>query len=872
MKSVLGFLLRENVDDKYDPHKFSTQALPRAGGRPPKTPGPAVPSEDAYPSRSAPAPPPTYAAPSDGSSYRPQPPPSRLYGDQAGGQPSRQPSAPPAPPEPSPLGCWLVSQPGVTWPVRQELKQDTLPLSAKVQISAAPAPVGCQGTLAAYEAETFMNPVETTPAVISTGSLVNTYTGEVLDLYEDAMPPPDNKRDPGDAERERKQAQRRLLAAEGNVLDKHRKREQQNPLQPGDAGPSMQLATFRLQSDVAAESQERANRDLYFSSRNELVPTEMQQTRNPFGYEGFNNRIRINPYLLPTQVLDDKGWIANATLLPGGDERPKDLKTRLRKEWQRTDYLGQVAPPPHLLIDGKGPPVRRSQAARDEEGLVGEARGIYGDAPSALASSKVRVATKDRAPAPVRSVDGSRASALASSEVRLATKDRAPAPVRSFDGVGGSAAVPVSAAEVLSSIEGHRGNGGDAIRLLDQQSHAGPAPAGEHRSGRSQDEMSRPRVGQDLQSTSLGAPAVSSLQQHKGARREAVVDARSLLSTLPQCEASGGPLQTAQANEPSKTSLPLHTALAGAGIDASRVEARELVLKTNGELEPLQVSRNLSLEGSGAPVSASQASGPSRLEAKGRERLGYANVSLHGPSSGASVGEARVPLRAPATDLDRRGPASEQEKHAHGVGASSSWIGRKRTPTERPSGDREQLTDLSSRSAGYVATQGTQGALKRDALPGQRQGAVGGCDDRGHSAADSQQVRLRREASTQGGQSSTPHLDGGFLERNSRVGVRNARGRSLSVLRDGCQVGGDADYQKKASMPLRETRPELVTPPEVRRSAALAGERTSLAHAREARRTRPAKSPFRSHALKERAGLARSLTEVLDSRCEDSEG
>ena len=326
MKGILGMLLGEDPGNKYDPQKFAprranvTQVAQQA-------PLLSMPLPQAAPMLSMPSP--QSAQPMLSMPSQPTVATERLYGsNEMAANPSAQ-------QEPSSLGCWLVSQPGTMWPVRQDLKVDTIPLQARTAIaSACVAPIGC-GSAALYDPESFMSPIETSQPVIATGSLINTYTGEVSDLFEDTMPPPDNGRDAGDAVRERKQAQRRLMAANGNVNASHHKREQQTPIQPGDAGVVTQLANFQISADVATEFNERANRDLFFN-RNELAPTEMEMTRNPFGFEGYNNRLRINPYLLPTQDLDDKDWAPNATLLPGGDHRPKH-KTKLRRERPRTD-------------------------------------------------------------------------------------------------------------------------------------------------------------------------------------------------------------------------------------------------------------------------------------------------------------------------------------------------------------------------------------------------------------------------------------------------------------------------------------------------------------------------------------------------------
>jgi len=409
MKAVLGMLLGEDPARPYDPSRY---APPERGA----APAPAARSAGVYGS----------AAP-----RRP------VYG-------SAQDANPQAQPEPAPLGPWLVSQPGVWTPGGRQLQDTTLPLTARTQIATCSAPLNCAGTAASYEPETFMNPWETTQPVMCTGQIVNTYTGEVADVYEDALPPPNRRA--GDGERERKQQQRRLMAAEGNVNASHRKREQQEPMQAGDAGVSTQLANFQIDADVALERNERAARDFYFN-RNELAPTELEQTRNPFGFEGYNNRLRINPFMPVTQELDDKNWTPNATLLPGGD-RPKQ-RIRLRAAPASVERMGLASG--SVLAEDARAEVRRSLAARDVEGDVdagrGAGAGVYGDAPR---SAAVRLAAERPSDGAARGADfGVLAAAAGSGEVKAPSRREAGAARRGAT-EGAAAAAAAASAEAAA--------------------------------------------------------------------------------------------------------------------------------------------------------------------------------------------------------------------------------------------------------------------------------------------------------------------------------------------------------------------------------------------------------------------------------------
>ena len=257
--------------------------------------------------------------------YAPEPP--RLYGAP---QPGRRvaPQQQPAAQEPVPFGCWIVPPEiqETTGGRRQLVSDGVVPrVSREVAVS---APCSAS-TTALYEPETFLTPFDRAQDMVATGTLINTYTGEVASCFEDGLPPPD--RTPGDAVRERKSAQLRLLAASGNPPAPRHKKEQEDPIQPGDAGRIRTRGLYSVSLGVQKEHAERQGRDLYFN-RNELAPTEMMQTRNPFGFDGYNNRVRIQPYMPTTQELDTKSWTPNPTLLPGFGKNAARAATRLRAD------------------------------------------------------------------------------------------------------------------------------------------------------------------------------------------------------------------------------------------------------------------------------------------------------------------------------------------------------------------------------------------------------------------------------------------------------------------------------------------------------------------------------------------------------------
>jgi len=823
MKSLLGMLLGENPVEKYDPKKF-TAVSPKAPLPPPKRAVPEAPQRFEAPQRTQ-----TFqVAPRPPRAEAPQAPPvQKLYG--SGNDMDHNPSAQA---EPSPLGCWLVSQPGVMVPVRQNLKVDTIPLQARVAIaSACVAPMGC-GSAALYDPESFMSPIETSQPVIATGSLINTYTGEVSDLFEDAMPPPDNGRDAGDAVRERKQAQRRLMAAEGNVTAAHHKREQQNPIQPGDAGVATQLANFQINADVATESNERACRDLFFN-RNELAPTELEMTRNPFGFEGYNNRVRINPYMLPTQNLDEKGWTSNATLLPGGDTRPKNLKTKLRKERPRTDYLGQ-ATGIQPGEDGRAD-VRRSQAARDEEGLTEanrcvNAQALYGDA-AAVSSAQVRL-SRDRS-------EGKPHSGVLSSSLE-----------------GPSV---VTAASVLGSL-GYRGQQREVALVNAAVEGRGSTLVGAAQQSLSKrdDQKSSPNQQRGVENLQLASAAGAAA--HRSALRADASDAASNRAVD-----LGGTSSAFTGSEQRTSSRVEGASMQARGVSSETAGASTLSAQRQslGErdaqtVDPVSLFSSLTgFDGAGLAMMQRQfLGGGDDFDVGGAARRGDASVQAGRVDVSAS--DAHTPSQL---TLDRPGDVAPQ--NGSRIDVSSHSVRR-----QDLYGDGAKRDVLGPLASDMTHAQ-TQRAATKVALDKRGGGLFlqSGNTAAGAHGAFGETVLRTGVSEKLAERAAAPHLNGGYSERNSTVSARNARGEVLSGRTDNFKVGADADFHKRSEPAAREWKNELLTKPLVRRSVGNEGQRCSIA-TREPRRERVAKSPFRGHALKERGGLTSFLQEPTESRYE----
>jgi len=874
MKTLLGMVLGERPDAPYDPNRYSPSS-----GRPASK-------------STAPPPPPSLAPEGAPDEAR-----RRLYGQ---GQPDAG-----AAQEAVPLGPWLLgpSTAGFWTPGGREIQEQTIPLQARTQIAVCSAPLGCGSTAATYENETFMNPWETTQPVLATGQLVNTWTGEVADTYESALPPPN--RQAGDVVRERHQQQRRLMAAEGNVNASHRKREQQLPMQAGDAGQAQYLASFDINADVALERNLRGARDIYFN-RTELAPCEMEWTRNPFGFEGYNNRLRVLPWQPVTQELENKNWTPNATILPGG-ERPKQ-SVRLRADPEQSRRMGNAVTPAVLGEDGRAQ-VRASLAARDVEGRVDAGRGaaapVYGDA--APLAAEVRLSSKDSEFAP-RPAAGAAPAAVAapmtvSQESVLKSLDSVrnlPLPSPSRAGAEALGAGGFVAEQRRSARRELEATGAGAV---DGAVGAGLTQAqGQALSERDARVWTR---GGDVRVDGLGAGLLAAQGQDLGARdaggasrtgelRLEGLGAFLLLSQqqalgerdAPAVGRSGGGLSAAGAGAGALAVQGQHlgerdatfgaeraggglwtTAGAGAlGVQAQHLGARDASLgveRAGGGLLTAAgagaigaQSQELGAADSAVPhrggvdlrlPQGSASLGASAVASRRQELYGEAlalGLSLPDAASTASAQQAAAPRKLEISAEGRLVWAQTGVDAGLGAGVAGQGAPVRKVTSEPPDAGRGAGREAWAAAAASGSL--TQRREERLADHGRR--ALVAQHD-AHGGPSLGEFVLGSEDRAVGARTGGGELAQAAEARSARRTTHQLRQADQPVYRRGYERHGGAqgtDFQQLAPRGYRETTAEVVVQPRANPGSAEGGQRATLFGAREARPARVAKSPFKA--------------------------
>lgn len=160
-----------------------------------------------------------------------------------------------------------------------------------------------------YNDQLFKTQADNSDNKVSTGVMVNPYTGEMFETFENAMPPPTTDKSllPGRFE----VVNPKLVWANGGI-DPHaplpKKKEICKSLPGVDGGPNVwgdQLYADERRTRML----EYANRDLWNNRNGDYSTVRGFAKEKPAGYTGYVPYYRPTPYLPPTQTLDNKDWV-----------------------------------------------------------------------------------------------------------------------------------------------------------------------------------------------------------------------------------------------------------------------------------------------------------------------------------------------------------------------------------------------------------------------------------------------------------------------------------------------------------------------------------------------------------------------------------
>ena len=490
--------------------------------------------------------------------------------------------------------------------------------------------------------------------LVCVGKMLNSYLGEVSDVYEEALPPPDREGDDP-----------RALRSRGILLDHMQgggqrrlipKREVQEPMPERDAGVIGEADALALERKVIAERSEYALRDS-MRNLNGIHPTPMVQdapTANMLGSQGIH-RTRFVPPLPTTRSVDRDGALFPSVPNSGGGEvlasraphgiwRPKEMQLGappvIGVESSVGDTYGSAASSVSLRRSEQRPTAFVSHVDPSVSGAASRAGASYVKEDSSSA------------PAPLGHVDGGVLAAPRSGAAsRVARKEELAAPARRVD--CGGRTPPSRAFASTSRAPRSEGVGGPVVGGADSGVRAAPARAAAVAGLAKREEIARIFGQPDL--ADRGAAAARGRSEY----RLSSGDSRA---------------QRAPAVGEDGATAPLSRAGATTLSSRDSVEAPRRQLGVSGEAAPPR----------GAAVSVR------RAEASGPQQVG-----------GAAPGFASAALEdlAPRRCSDNRGYAAERRAY-----------GGEERALRRDAGGREtrqrQKPDLDARAPSREATLG----------------------------------------------------------------------------------------------------------------------------------------------------------------------
>ena len=163
--------------------------------------------------------------------------------------------------------------------------------------------------LGSYTDELFKTPIDNTENKISTGIMVNPYTGEILETFEDQMPPPNT--DKAILADRFEMVNPKLLGMQGG-LDKNAplptKKEICLKVPGADFGPNV-WGDQLYEDERRRRMAEVVNRELWSNRNGDYASPLGFAKEKPAGYVGEQQMYRALPYLPPVNELDNHGYI-----------------------------------------------------------------------------------------------------------------------------------------------------------------------------------------------------------------------------------------------------------------------------------------------------------------------------------------------------------------------------------------------------------------------------------------------------------------------------------------------------------------------------------------------------------------------------------
>ena len=210
------------------------------------------------------------------------------------------------------------------------------------------------GPPAPYKPTTWSTPLGQVKPMEATGILKNPWTGEIYETFEEALPPPTTDRYTI-PKYQLQQSNPRLVWANGGW--DHNKPPPAKEELPGSVfnpvnarGGATVYGGSEYQDDLRAQNEVYTNRDVFNNRNFDFGFEQALPFERPANKYGYNDIVRFNPYIAPTNQLDKKGHMPTHEVV-GADLTKREQWTgkfynrkykALATRWQSPDAINGV--------------------------------------------------------------------------------------------------------------------------------------------------------------------------------------------------------------------------------------------------------------------------------------------------------------------------------------------------------------------------------------------------------------------------------------------------------------------------------------------------------------------------------------------------